>query len=51
MNGQGGHSIKAPVEVVDVSDDFLSQGRMRLVDETLQALMDGAILPLSPDYP
>ncbi|NSW51239.1 MAG: hypothetical protein HPY85_01895 [Anaerolineae bacterium] len=51
MNGQGGHSIKAPVEVADVSDDFLSQGRMRLVDETLQALMDGAILPLSPDYP
>lgn len=51
LNGVGGHSVKAPIEVRDVDEQFLSSGRLRLVEETLQMVMEGAILPLSPEYP
>jgi len=43
--------IPVPIEVVDVNEDLLSTGRIRLIEETIDAVADGWVLPLSPDYP
>lgn len=43
--------ILVPIEVVDVDEDLLSIGRMRLIEETIDRVADGWVLPLSPDYP
>jgi hypothetical protein len=43
--------ILVPVEVVDVDENLLSIGRMRLIEETIDAVADGWVLPLSPDFP
>ena len=43
--------ILVPIEVVDVDENLLSIGRMRLIEETIDRVADGWVLPLSPDYP
>jgi hypothetical protein len=45
------NTIHVPIELVDVDDDLLSIGRMRLIEETLDRVADGWVLPLSPEYP
>lgn len=45
------NTILVPIELVDVDENLLSIGRMRLIEETIDAVADGWVLPLSPDYP
>ena len=44
-------AIIVPVVVTEVNDEYLSPGRMRLYDEMMDALVNGWLSPLSPDYP
>jgi hypothetical protein len=46
-----GSFIPVPIEVVDVDEDLLSIGRMRLIEETIDRVADGWVLPLSPEFP
>jgi hypothetical protein len=43
--------IPVPIEVVDVDENLLSIGRTRLIEETIDQVADGWVLPLSPEYP
>ncbi|MEE4194609.1 MAG: hypothetical protein V2J07_05350 [Anaerolineae bacterium] len=45
------NTILVPVSLSEVNEEYLSPGRMRLFDEMMDALLDGWISPLSPDYP
>lgn len=44
--GKGGQVVNAGLEVTDVRGEYLSAGRMRLVDDVRQKLVDGLINPL-----
>jgi hypothetical protein len=46
--GQGGQSVQSPIGLVDVDPSILTPGRERLARETLDALLAGRILPVSP---
>jgi hypothetical protein len=48
VNGQGGQSVQSPIGLVDVDPSILTPGRQRLAQETLDALLAGRILPISP---
>ncbi len=41
--GQGGLTIQSPLGLTDIDPDLLSEGRQRLVEETLQKLQAGQI--------
>ncbi len=45
------NQIIVPIVVSDVNEEYLSPGRMRLYDEMMDALTNGWVSPLSPDYP
>ena len=45
------NEIIVPVVVTEVNDEYLSPGRLRLYDEMMNALVDGWLSPISPDYP
>lgn len=47
--GIGGKTVVVPVQVVDVNEELLSTGRMRLVDNAVTLLAEGALESLSPD--
>ena len=47
--GIGGKTVVVPVEVVDVNEELLSAGRMRLVNDAIVLLAEGALESLSPD--
>ncbi|MEA4909816.1 MAG: hypothetical protein VB089_19495 [Anaerolineaceae bacterium] len=44
--GTGGQVASAPVGIVDANPDFLTEGRVQLVDEVLQGLSAGWLSPL-----
>jgi hypothetical protein len=46
--GQGGVTVQSPLGIADVDPSLLSPGKQRLVQETLDALLAGRILPTSP---
>ena len=46
--GQGGQSIQSPIGLVDIDPALLTPGRQRLAQETLDALLAGRILPITP---
>jgi hypothetical protein len=46
--GQGGQTIQSPIGLVDVDPSILTPGRQRLAQETLDALLAGRILPITP---
>jgi hypothetical protein len=46
--GQGGVNVQSPLGLADVDPDLLSAGKLRLVQETLDALLAGRILPSNP---
>jgi hypothetical protein len=45
LKGQGGTSVNVGVVLTDVNEAYLTQGRMRLINETNEALMKGWISP------
>lgn len=51
FSGNGGQTVIVPVQITDVNEELLSVGRMRLIDDTMELLTKGELLPLSPDYP
>ncbi len=48
LAAKGGSSTFAPLVVDEVNPDWLSEGRLRLVEETAQGLQDGTISPVVP---
>ncbi len=46
--GQGGINVQSPLGLADVDPDLLSPGKLRLVQETLDALLAGRISTASP---
>lgn len=51
FSGNGGQTVTVPVQINDVNEELLSSGRMRLINEMMELLNKGELLPLSPDYP
>ena len=45
--GEGGQSVTARIKVTDNNPQFLSEGRMRMVEEVIRDLESGLIHPLS----
>ena len=45
------NEIVVPVVLMDVNEEYLSSGRIRLYEEMMENLTGGWILPLSPVYP
>jgi hypothetical protein len=48
ISGQGGINVQSPLGLADVDPDLLSPGKLRLVQETLDALLAGRISTASP---
>lgn len=46
--GQGGVDVQSPLGIADVDTSILTPGKLRLAQETLDALLAGRILPTSP---
>ncbi|CAG0991519.1 hypothetical protein ANAEL_02322 [Anaerolineales bacterium] len=46
--GQGGVNVQSPLGIADVDSSILTPGKLRLAQETLEALLAGRILPTSP---
>ncbi len=46
--GQGGINVQSPLGIADVDTSILTPGKLRLAQETLDALLAGRILPSSP---
>jgi hypothetical protein len=46
--GQGGLNIQSPLGIADVDTSILTPGKLRLAQETLDALLAGRILPSNP---
>lgn len=46
--GQGGINVQSPLGIADVDPTLLTPGRLRLVQETLDALLAGRILTSNP---
>lgn len=46
--GQGGINVQSPLGIADVDPTLLSSARLRLVQETLDGLLAGRILPSNP---
>jgi hypothetical protein len=46
--GQGGVNVQSPLGIADVDETILTPGKLRLAQETLDALLAGRILPTSP---
>lgn len=46
--GQGGQNVQSPLGIADVDTGILSEGQLRLVRDTLDALIAGRILPSNP---
>jgi hypothetical protein len=46
--GQGGVNVQSPLGIADVDTTLLTPGKLRLVQETLDGLLSGRILPSSP---
>jgi hypothetical protein len=46
--GQGGVNVQSPLGIADVDTSILTTGKLRLAQETLDALLAGRILPSSP---
>ena len=46
--GQGGINVQSPLGLADVDPDLLSAGKLRLVQETLDALLAGRISTANP---
>jgi hypothetical protein len=46
--GQGGQNIQSPLGIADVDTSILTEGKLRLVQETLDGLLSGRILPSTP---
>jgi hypothetical protein len=46
--GQGGVNVQSPLGIADVDSSILTPGKLRLAQETLDALLAGRILPTSP---
>lgn len=46
--GQGGQNIQSPLGIADVDTNVLSEAKLRLVKETLDALIAGRIFPSTP---
>lgn len=46
--GQGGQNVQSPLGIADVDTSILSEGQLRLVRDTLDALIAGRILPSNP---
>ncbi len=44
--GQGGTNVKSPLGLTDIDSTLLTPGKQRLVQQTLDGLLDGTILPL-----
>ncbi len=48
ISGQGGINVQSPLGIADVDSSILTPGKLRLAQETLDALLAGRILPTSP---
>lgn len=46
--GQGGQNVQSPLGIADVDTSILTEGKLRLVRETLDALIAGRILMSNP---
>ncbi|HET7143845.1 MAG TPA: hypothetical protein VFI68_07510 [Anaerolineales bacterium] len=46
--GQGGINVQSPLGIADVDSTLLTPGKLRLVQETLDGLLAGRILPSNP---
>jgi len=46
--GQGGVNVQSPLGIADVDPGILTPGKLRLAQETLDALLAGRILPSTP---
>jgi hypothetical protein len=46
--GQGGQNVQSPLGLADVDTSILTEGKLRLVQETLDALIAGRILMSNP---
>ncbi|NWF63185.1 MAG: hypothetical protein HXY38_02665 [Chloroflexi bacterium] len=46
--GQGGQNVQSPLGLADVDTSILTEGKLRLVQETLNALLAGRILMANP---
>jgi hypothetical protein len=46
--GQGGQNVQSPLGLADVDTSILTEGKLRLVQETLDALITGRILTSNP---
>ena len=44
--GKGGQTVPASIVVTDTDDGSVSQGKMRLINETISMLLDGSLVPL-----
>jgi hypothetical protein len=45
ISGQGGVTVQSPLGLSDIDPSLLSQGKQRLVEQTLQDLQDGLVSP------
>ena len=48
ISGQGGVNVESPLGIADVDTTILTEGKLRLEQETLDALLVGRIVPTSP---
>ena len=48
ISGQGGVNVESPLGIADVDTTILTEGKLRLAQETLDALLAGRIVPTSP---
>jgi hypothetical protein len=46
--GQGGQNVQSPLGIADVDPSILTDGKLRLVQETLEGLLAGRILTTTP---
>lgn len=46
--GQGGQNVQSPLGLADVDPGIVTDGKLRLVQDMLEALLTGRILPVGP---
>lgn len=46
--GQGGQNVQSPLGIADVDPGILTEGKLRLVNQVLDDLINGRILPSNP---
>lgn len=46
--GQGGQNVQSPLGIADVDTNILTEAKLRLVQQTLEELIAGRILPSNP---